>query len=77
MLGDVLTAPRSPRTRLQKRQKAKRSNFFSLFFKFFLINQGILNFLSLRQKQVTLLYAYASPSDAFPPLSDSNFPAPS
>ena len=57
--------------------KTKTFKFFLLFFNFFLINREILNFLSLRQKQRTHLYAYASPPDAFPPFINSNFAAPS
>ena len=75
--GDVFHGDADALRKASKMAKSKTFNFFSLFFKFFLINQEILNFLSSRQKQRTLLYAYASPPDAFPPLSDSNFPAPS
>jgi hypothetical protein len=77
MLGDVHYRCREPLGRGFETAKSKTFNFFSIFLKFFLIYEEILNFLSLVKKTKDPPYAYAFPPDAFPPPSNSNFPAPS
>jgi hypothetical protein len=62
MLGDVLHRCREPLGRGFETAKSKTFNFFSIFLKFFLIYEEILNFLSLVKKTKDPLICLCLPS---------------